>query len=119
MNATVGINCGIEHECIWADDRSCGINEIGCTSLKKTEGNINIVNVSSTGGMVPVKYAFYGIFKAALDQFTQIAANEFDCKKMRVNSANPLFVINTNSKIKSSSILCYCQMPEKISTWSC
>ncbi|XP_031638458.1 uncharacterized protein LOC116350698 [Contarinia nasturtii] len=56
--------------------------------LEKTNGNI--VNVSSICGMVPVySSTFYSMSKAALDQFTQCAANEFGRKHIRVNSVNP------------------------------
>lgn len=67
------------------------LTRLAVPHLEATKGNI--VNVSSIGGMVPVKYAFYGMTKAALDQFTKIAANEFGCKHIRVNSVNPSFVI--------------------------
>lgn len=67
------------------------LTRLAVPHLEKTQGNV--VNVSSIGGIMPVKYAFYGISKAALDQFTKIAANEFGCKKIRVNSVNPSFVI--------------------------
>lgn len=56
--------------------------------LEKTKGNI--VNISSICGMVPVySSTFYSMSKAALDQFTQCAANEFGRKGIRVNSVNP------------------------------
>lgn len=56
--------------------------------LELTKGNI--VNVSSICGMVPVySSTFYSMSKAALDQFTQCAANEFGRKGIRVNSVNP------------------------------
>lgn len=56
--------------------------------LEQTKGNI--VNVSSICGMVPVYSAtFYSMSKAALDQFTQCASNEFGRKGIRVNSVNP------------------------------
>lgn len=56
--------------------------------LEKTKGNI--VNVSSICGMVPVySSTFYSMSKAALDQFTQCASNEFGRKGIRVNSVNP------------------------------
>lgn len=60
--------------------------------LERTKGNI--VNVSSVCGMVPVySSTFYSMSKAALDQFTQCAANEFGRKGIRVNSVNPGLVI--------------------------
>lgn len=52
----------------------------------------NIVNVSSIAGIVPVKYAIYAMAKAALDQFTKCAANEFGPEGIRVNSVNPSFI---------------------------
>lgn len=56
--------------------------------LEKTKGNI--VNVSSICGMVPVySSTFYSMSKAALDQFTKCASNEFGRKGIRVNSVNP------------------------------
>lgn len=56
--------------------------------LERTKGNI--VNVSSICGMVPVySSTFYSMSKAALDQFTQCASNEFGQKGIRVNSVNP------------------------------
>lgn len=59
--------------------------------LEKTNGNI--VNVSSISGIVPVRYTFYGMFKAALDSFSRSAANEFGSRNIRVNTVNPSFVI--------------------------
>lgn len=73
------------------------LTRLAVPHLEKTKGNV--VNVSSIGGMVPVKYAFYGMTKAALDQFTKIAANEFGCKNIRVNSVNPSFVITPMVRI--------------------
>lgn len=62
--------------------------KIAVPHLEKTKGNI--VNVSSICGMVPVySSTFYSMSKAALDQFTQCASNEFGCKGIRVNSVNP------------------------------
>lgn len=56
--------------------------------LERTKGNI--VNVSSICGMVPVySSTFYSMSKAALDQFTKCASNEFGRKGIRVNSVNP------------------------------
>lgn len=56
--------------------------------LEKTKGNI--VNVSSICGLVPVySSTFYSMSKAALDQFSLCASNEFGRKGIRVNSVNP------------------------------
>lgn len=56
--------------------------------LEQTKGNI--VNVSSICGMVPVyQSTYYSMSKAALDQFTKCASNEFGRKGIRVNSVNP------------------------------
>lgn len=74
--------------------------------LEKTKGNI--VNVSSICGMVPVySSTFYSMSKAALDQFTQCASNEFGRKGIRVNSVNPGL---TNTPIFASTGL----SPEQI-----
>lgn len=69
--------------------------------LEKSKGNI--VNVSSISGIVPVKYAFYGCTKAALDHFTRSAANEFGPRGIRVNSVNPSFVL-TNMLERAVSV---------------
>lgn len=56
--------------------------------LQQTKGNI--VNVSSICGMVPVySSTFYSMSKAALDQFTKCASNEFATYRIRINSVNP------------------------------
>lgn len=67
------------------------LTKLAIPYLEKSKGNI--VNVSSISGIVPVKYAFYGMSKAALDHFTRSAANEFGPKGIRVNSVNPSFVM--------------------------
>lgn len=66
------------------------LTKLAVPHLEKSKGNI--VNVSSISGIVPVKYAFYGCTKAALDQFSKCAANEFGPRNIRVNCVNPSFV---------------------------
>lgn len=62
--------------------------QLAVPHLEKTKGNI--VNISSICGMVPVySSTFYSMSKAALDQFTKCASNEFGRKGIRVNSVNP------------------------------
>lgn len=67
------------------------LTKLAVPHLEKTRGNI--VNVSSIAGIVPVKYTFYGMGKAALDHFSRSAANEFGARNIRVNTVNPSFVI--------------------------
>lgn len=67
------------------------LTKLAVPYLEKTKGNI--VNVSSISGIVPVRYAFYGMTKAALDQLSKIAANELGPRNIRVNSVNLSFVM--------------------------
>ncbi|XP_055312050.1 uncharacterized oxidoreductase TM_0325-like [Sitodiplosis mosellana] len=67
------------------------LSKLAVPHLEKSKGNI--VNVSSISGIVPVKYAYYGMTKAALDQFSKSAANEFGPRNIRVNSINPSIVL--------------------------
>lgn len=68
------------------------LTKLAVPHLEKTKGNI--VNVSSISGIVSVKYAFYGMTKAALDAFSKSAANEFGPRNIRVNCVNPSFVVS-------------------------
>ncbi|EGI66781.1 PREDICTED: L-xylulose reductase-like [Acromyrmex echinatior] len=56
--------------------------------LVKTKGNI--VNVSSIGGLRPLRNNLpYCMSKAALDQFTRCVALELASRQVRVNAVNP------------------------------
>lgn len=77
------------------------LTKLAVPYLEKTKGNI--VNVSSISGIVPVRYAFYGMTKAALDQFSKSAANEFGPRNIRVNSVNLSFVMTPMTEYSFTS----------------
>lgn len=64
------------------------LTQLAIPYLSGTKGNI--VNVSSTAGLKPVKNMLsYCLSKAALDQFTKCCALDLASKGIRVNSINP------------------------------
>ncbi|XP_068630914.1 uncharacterized oxidoreductase TM_0325-like [Battus philenor] len=96
-NAGVGIR-GCLRDGVHLLDRAMAINvrsaylltSLATPYLVKSKGNV--VNVSSTAGIKPIKgvdYLPYCVSKAALDQFTKCVALELGTEGVRVNSVNP------------------------------